>query len=52
MNYILDVMYQGYSRTVWGLNGVLFGVKLKEGLGTGVLAFDGTFVDEAGGLKF
>ena len=32
---------------------MLCGVKLKEGLGTGLFAFDGTCVNNgAGGLKF
>jgi hypothetical protein len=44
----LKTMNQGYCWTVWDLNGVLVGVKLKKGLGAG--SFSG--VNGAGGLKF
>lgn len=51
----LDAMYQEYFWMALGLNNVLFGVKLKEGLGAlgaGSFASDETFANGAGGLKF
>jgi len=49
-SYSMDATYQRYCWKVLGLNGVLFGVKLKD-LGTGLFELDGTCVNEAGGLK-
>ena len=45
-------MYQEYFLAVLELNGVLVGVKLKNGLGAGSFTFDGTCVNGTGGLKF